>query len=160
MKRFYPLAFWILPNGKALEFSYKKHIEVICENPELFNFTTPELKLLFNKHDEPFAYEGWAREEIIKSLYKKGFIRTRNYGNEWAVDIWNTNDKIKDYIFALAEYLIKSGDSIYDEFKIKVFQKNISLKLSLNEIINGKLYEIEGKEIPILKAGIEIIKTE
>lgn len=78
MPGFYPMAFWISPQGHDLELRGLKHIQVICSRPAWFGLTEWELKKRFEVYNEPFGFEGNAREEIIRELYPKGFIRARN----------------------------------------------------------------------------------
>lgn len=72
--------FWLEPRGKGLIYLfYKRHIEVILEQPERFGFAKKELEEIYAKYGEPLGMEGRAREEIIAMAVERGWIRVRRY---------------------------------------------------------------------------------
>jgi hypothetical protein len=80
-------AFWVSPLGQAVQVT-ATHIEMICSHPERFGLTAAQLRDVFARHGEKWAIEGKAREEILLALIKRGWIRTRNYGNDgWTLNV-------------------------------------------------------------------------
>ena len=69
-------AYFISPDDKNYIVP-SKHIELICDRPELFGLTKEYLESYFRKYDEIWKSEGTARNEIIAELLKKGWVRIR-----------------------------------------------------------------------------------
>lgn len=69
-------AFWISIKGKIIPVP-QHHIDLVIQNPELFNLTSQEIEKKYEKHKEPLHLEGYAREEIMGELIAKGWIRLR-----------------------------------------------------------------------------------
>lgn len=71
-------AYWISPKGEIIPVEgANKHIDIICDQPELFGLKIKDVKAVFKKFKEPFRWEGYAREKIMKELFEKGWIRVR-----------------------------------------------------------------------------------
>lgn len=81
-KKFTTAAFWISPTGEVVG-SYKKHINMVIENPEKFGLTLEKIKDFYASYGEPMGHEGRAREEIIKRLVRKKWIRIRKWPNKF-----------------------------------------------------------------------------
>lgn len=69
-------AYWISPKGKILPVP-DHHIDLVIENPQVFGTTARKISAVYKKHGEPLHMEGFAREEIMRALIKKGWIRIR-----------------------------------------------------------------------------------
>jgi hypothetical protein len=50
---------------------------MVLEKPEKFGLTKEELRKFYESYGEPLGHEGRAREEIIKRLMRKKWIRIR-----------------------------------------------------------------------------------
>ena len=64
----------------------ERHIYTVSEYPEAFGFTNKEIKKIYKKYGEKARQEGKAREDILKTVVKRGWIRGRKYdekGNEY-----------------------------------------------------------------------------
>jgi len=71
-------AYWISPEGEIIPVEgVKKHIDIICDQPELFGLKIEDVEVVFKKFKEPIRWEGYAREKIMKDLFEKGWIRVR-----------------------------------------------------------------------------------
>lgn len=94
-------AFWarVGPDGiEVYEVSGDTHIKTIFDNPELFGTTTEEIKQKYEKYGEPVNFEGKAREEIIKDVAQRGWIRVRHYtgrNDYWSIQTDDTNIRAK-----------------------------------------------------------------
>jgi hypothetical protein len=69
-------AFFISPDCHFL-FVPEKHIDLICDRPELFGLSAEALRHVFAKHGEAWSSECHARNEIIAGLLSRGWIRVR-----------------------------------------------------------------------------------
>lgn len=70
-------AYFIDPKGSILPVWQSKHIDEICREPEQFGLTLKTVNEKFRKHNEKLGAERKAREEIMTSLLRKGWIRVR-----------------------------------------------------------------------------------
>ncbi len=74
-------AYWILPKNITEESAVievrAKHIDTVIDNPNLFGLTLMNIRKTYKKYDEKIRFEGFAREEIVKSLIMKGYIHIR-----------------------------------------------------------------------------------
>ncbi len=71
-------AYWISPEGGITPIEgVSKHIDIICDQPELFGLKIEDVKAVFKKYKEPIRWEGHAREKIMKALFVKGWTRVR-----------------------------------------------------------------------------------
>ena len=71
-------AFWIGPDGTIYPVM-RSHIALVIAEPERFGLNRGEIEAVYKEHHEPLGWEGRAREEIIKGLIAKGWIRVRQY---------------------------------------------------------------------------------
>lgn len=90
------ILYWINPKGKILKQHNVTHIKQVTNNPKIFGVTRKWIESIYSKYDEPVGAEGDAREEIMKFLFKKGYIRIRLYINKfWSVTLYGFNRKAK-----------------------------------------------------------------
>ena len=115
-------AYWI-KDKKIVEVSTSSHIKYIIDHPTDFGLTKEEIRVIYDRHSEKFSTEGNAREEIIRSVSKQGWIRARKYVSRsesyWSVQFnqWKYRKKaVKNFI----EW------AVYEE---KVINQNESLTL-------------------------------
>jgi hypothetical protein len=103
-------AYWISPKGEIIDVP-NLHIDVVIQNPEKFGITKDIIQQIFDKHNEHMGVdEGFAREEIMLELLKKGWIRLRflpkNY--TWTVQTFKLGKREQDAIFTGFAQLVKS----------------------------------------------------
>lgn len=84
-------AYWITPTGKVLDCNVKTHINYVCDAPRKFGITEKELAATYAKYGETVGVEGKAREEILLTVIRSGFIRIRKYKNMWSINVANYN---------------------------------------------------------------------
>jgi len=100
-------AFFISPTGKIV-YCGKTHIDLINKYPKKFGFTKDDIIRIHDKHKEKIGQEGNAREEIIRDLVDKGWIRIRRYPNKmWSININKLNKKVKDFLHGWANKILK-----------------------------------------------------
>ncbi len=147
-------AYWINPRGKILAlFNDDKHIHDIIKNPEAYNLTLEQIKLLYTNENEQLGGEGKAREKIIKSLISQGWIRIRKYSRDasWTINIHKLDKKTKDYLQNWAEQMIHLNTSQFDiirldlpnEIKIYTIQQLKDDILYLNESISNERFKLK-----------------
>lgn len=100
-------AFFISPTGKIV-YCGRTHINLINKYPEKFGITRDDIIRIHNKYKERLGQEGNAREEIIRDLVDKGWIRIRRYPNKmWSININRLNKKVKDFLHGWANKVLK-----------------------------------------------------
>lgn len=137
-------AYWINPYGQILNIGASRHITQVVQEPEKFGVTKEYLESVFNKHGEHWGSEGNAREEILKEIMKKGFIRIRLYPNRyWSVQTWDFNSRTRKALEKWAEQAMQDPKSDkYMPVKLVSFgDKWQNSKLDINDIYYGKLSE-------------------
>ena len=97
-------AYWISPTGKILPVR-DLHITEVLSNPEAFGFNRDELERAYKQHDELLGSEGKAREEIMTTLLKRGWIRIRYVPNHdlYSIQCFNFGKRQKDYLWQWAK---------------------------------------------------------
>ena len=136
-------AYWINPYGQIINIGADKHIGQVVKNPEKFGVTREYLESVFEKHGEPWGSEGNAREEIIKHIMEKGFIRIRLYRNFWSVQTWDFNSRTRKALEKWAEEAMNDKHAgPYMPVKLVSFggqwQKS---DLDISDVYYGKLSE-------------------
>ena len=102
------VAFWISKNGEMIEVENGNHIATVLKYPEKYGYTKQQLKDVYDRYHETVGTEGKAREEIILSLVRKGWIRIRRYENKfWSVTVNRMDRKVKDYLHSWASKILK-----------------------------------------------------
>ena len=100
--------------------------------------------------------EGKARDQILLSLFKQGWIRLRRYRNFWSVNVSKYTSKVKKYLQKWASMLVlgklefREDDPYMD---IKVSQDSGKIISSDIQTLAGELKE--GQEIDLEVKKIE-----
>ena len=110
-------AYWINPNGK-IHGVKSTHINSIIENPYYFSFTKGKIDQIYVKYKEPMGLEGKARNEIIKKVLNKGWIRIQKNKNFYTAQMMSLNNTCKDYLQQFTQLMIDAGVHKYSEIKI------------------------------------------
>jgi len=80
------LGFFISPVGKLIPVGGNgTHIGTVIAHPSKFGLKKADIEKAYKKHKERLGIEGDAREEILKRLTKKGWIRLRRYPQYWSI---------------------------------------------------------------------------
>ncbi len=109
-------AYWISPEGAIISV-VKSHIDLIFDNPSLFELEMDYIKSVYDRHNEEYRIEGKAREEILLLLFQKGWIRVRRYHRpcHWSLNVYCLNDNSVERIKCFASLMINIGHSPYDD---------------------------------------------
>ena len=102
-------AYWISPDGVILVVTGGTHISMVISEPEKFGISRKEIEAVYKRHKESIGQEGRAREEIIKGLYTKGWIRIRNYREHVSVQFGRLDKRTKDLLFNFAKRITRRG---------------------------------------------------
>lgn len=70
--------FFIHPTGVLVSVP-ETHIKLTINHHTKFGLTKEYINTIFKKYNEPLYLEGKAREEIIKKVLNKGWVRIRRY---------------------------------------------------------------------------------
>lgn len=125
MTRDSDLAYWISPKGKYMEPTLY-HIGAIVNEPEKFGETQQTINDTFDKHNEHVTgkAEGKARNEIMKRVIERGFIRLRKYNTRrmqhWSIELHKMTRKKAQYISDWAKWAIekKITTDLYADVKV------------------------------------------
>jgi hypothetical protein len=143
--------YWISPSGTVVPVS-QVHILTVIENPAKFSMSPEAIQAVFDKYGEKLGSEGNAREEIIVTLVKKGWIRIRNYGNRgWSVNVARVSDRVRDTLTVFFQTLKGIPDRYGD---VKILSPTEILSYTVDDIVKYKLfneYESRIQEIRGLK---------
>lgn len=118
-------AYWITPTGQILDCGSKKHIDFVCQMPRKFGLTEQEIQSIYDKHGEPYGFEGKAREEVIIKVLQQGFTRIRKYKDRWSINVRDWNRKTAKILSNWAyEILQGPNKDKYIPVNIDVFSGN------------------------------------
>ena len=108
------LALFISPDGKVIE-AGKNHINLVISHPNLFGMTKHEIEAVYQKHGERLYTEGQAREEILKDLVNRGWMRLRRYPNKfWSINVDRLTSRNKDFLYDWAKQML-TGEGGFKE---------------------------------------------
>lgn len=125
---------WLSPTGEYLKVD-TNHARDIISNPSKFGVTYDFIKNLYNKHGEDLRQEGEAREELIRLVLQRGWVRIRNYRNYWSVTVHKLTPKVKDNIRNWVGTFVKR----------EIMGKFADLKIL--ETVNDRLQTVEANDI-------------
>jgi len=112
---------WITKDGKYIDAPIS-HILTAIKNPDVFGITQEEINAIYDKYGERYYMEGKAREEVIRALLKKGFIRVRAYPNRYyTVNVEKLVDKVKRLITDWASDLAYTDQGIFNTRESDVY---------------------------------------
>jgi hypothetical protein len=100
-------AWWISPQGKILPIGQgDTHIRKVIDNPAAFGYTTERIEDIYHSYGEAVGIEKQAREEIIRDILSKGWIRIRKSGFCYSFQLSDLSAAAKDYIFDWATRMV------------------------------------------------------
>lgn len=143
--------FWIDNKNNIINISFKKHIDFVFSNPELFNLTQQEIKEIHDKYNEKIGTEGKQRDEILTNILKLGWVRIRFYykTDQWSVqcDSFQLRKKIINRFVEIAVYgksVIKVYNSFTKNFDVQETKKgliSVNSKISITTLKEGTVYQ-------------------
>ena len=153
-------AYWISPRGKILQMGDSTHIAEIIKNPEAFGQTEKDLHELYDSYGEEYGSEGKARESIIKSLFRQGWIRARRYTrpDRWTVNAFKLNNKTKDGIAYWAGEMSKTNLFKFDDVFIDI-DKMVLKQYTMSNLAKDCLYMESGNRIPDTRYKFKMVES-
>jgi hypothetical protein len=112
---------WIDPSGRQLEFG-TNHIGAIIQHPSKFGTNKSEVESIFKKYNEVIPSEGKARDEIIRDVVKKGFVRVRQQKNYTSMTIDKLVGGTKKLLQKWASNEIKTDKRTDPYMPVKIYQ--------------------------------------
>lgn len=96
--------YWVR-GDQIKDVTFSTHIDDIIRMPEVFGLTKDEVHNLYQTHGERLGQEGKAREELIRKVSERGWIRIRHYsghqGDYWSVqfdEISKREKSVKNFL--------------------------------------------------------------
>ena len=119
-------AYWISPEGGILS-KFNVHIEVVCDNPGDFGLTRKYMKGVYREYNEPWRLEGLARDEIMKLLYRRGWVRIRYVTSQdlFQVELQSLTNNHKNYLWEWANGLLKSSGDRYKTSQVFISEHSV-----------------------------------
>jgi hypothetical protein len=116
-------AYWISPKGNIHEVN-RKHINFISENKEMFGLTEEEYYKCFDKYDEPYGFEGYAREELMRKQFSNGWIRCRYRPDNhyWVIELYELTENTTLYLSRWANIIYKTN--VFENTKVIIKKTN------------------------------------
>lgn len=159
-------AYWISPKNKIYDVP-TRHVDFIVQNLQLFGLTYEEYAEYFKKHNEKFGWEGKGREELFIDLFKKGWIRIREWSDKgWSVEIWELTKWEEGAIF---DWCAKFGlnEARFSTKKVNIHiiklqqakkpQHMWMIETNINDILTGKIFENKKNSIKNMKNFEEFV---
>lgn len=112
-------AWWF--HGEELLESEQTHIRTVLNTPEKFGYTKQDLIAKYKEHGEKIGQEAKAREQIIKELNTKDWVRVRHYRRPqdyWSLTVGDMDRQwsvIEDFLIYAMEHL---GMHLNDQLQI------------------------------------------
>ena len=132
-------AFFISPKGDII-YTPTKHIESVLRYPEKFGLDRDFIEYIHDFYNEKLGQEGKAREQILLSLFKKGWMRLRRYRSFWSINVKMYSNKVKDYLQKWASLLIKGKL----EFREDDPYMDIKIQQDSGKVISSDLQKLAG----------------
>lgn len=139
------VAYWVNPYGQILELPVQNHISAIISQPEKFGLTKGYVEQLYKSFGEPVGVEGKAREQIIRDLVAKGFIRIRLYPQFWSVTVNRLDSKTKKALSNWAEVARENKQAgKYADVRIVELATDKMHKFEIGDIYYGFMESASG----------------
>lgn len=95
-------AYFISPKGYyVIPIFHGTHIAEVIASPRVFSLTIEGIAEVYKRHMETMPKEGFARDEILTELLKKGWIRARIKGGYMYCQVGFLNKRIYKNILKL-----------------------------------------------------------
>lgn len=131
-------AYWV-KGDKIVAVGESSHIQHIIEAPGLFGLTREEITAAYKRHGEKLYTEGAARDELIKSACRNGWVRVRQYtrrqDEHWSIqfDFYRRRKRvIQNFVrWALTRRLMTK----YDLLVLAGFEDNYCRQITSSDLI-------------------------
>ena len=118
--------FFISPSGILIPVK-GSHIATVVSFPSAFGFTKEEIDVAYAAHGESSYIEGRAREEVLRGVLKKGWIRLRRNRDRWSVQCDRLDEKTQMQVQVWAKQILRGmGGYIEEDRYIDVILEGLS----------------------------------
>ena len=140
--------FFISPSGALIPVE-SSHIATVVSCPAAFGLTREEIDAAYAVHGEPGYIEGKAREEILRKVLKRGWIRLRRHRNRWSVQCDRLDEQRQAQVQAWAAQILRGlGRYIEKDRYINVVLEGLS-DASCSRLTVGELARSSGAKQPL-----------
>ena len=137
-------AYWVSPSGDKFSVT-STHIEEVIKNPATFGLTSEYIREVYKKYGETLGLEGNARDEIIKNLINKKWMRIR-YDKGLDYYIVGIKNLEKDQLYFLKKWGIELLNSDPTVAMKEVFFNDMTFilaKCTIGQLANDFLSTIK-----------------
>lgn len=145
-------AYFISPRSKIIGITEGRHIRQILREPKSFGKRLGTMIEKYREYDEEPGFEGWARNEIILGLLKKGWVRVRFEDGYLNFQIFRYDKAVREKIEKFLRLVLKgkinisanhqkyAGVRVYDTMvPAQVYVDEYNVREGLGSLINSKL---------------------
>jgi len=131
-------AYWISPEGMLIPVK-TTHISEIIDNPECYGLTKEYIENVYKKYGERLRIEAKAREEIMRELVNKGWIRIRYYPkhDSYNIELKQFSKTEKKYLF---EWVVKTIEDNpvrkYSDTSMRIYSTDTKVNCPLSDLLN------------------------
>ena len=100
---------WLSPAGELIEVKAQNHGSDITQDPEKFGITKEDVDSAYERSGEKRGQEGLAREELIKKVMARGWLRVRYDDNNGLYVETGNLDRYKDVVADAIHTLRETG---------------------------------------------------
>ncbi|GHV79706.1 hypothetical protein AGMMS49944_14970 [Spirochaetia bacterium] len=131
-------AWWISPQGHILGIKHgDTHIRMVIENPKVFGWTIEKIEDRYHFYGEAVGTEKNAREEIIKDILNKGWIRIRKNKYFYTIQLAALSERAKDYI---SDWAAKMVDWVGPMAEAAIYTTTGDEQYTIADLAGGILY--------------------
>jgi hypothetical protein len=143
-------AYWISPEGIIHEVG-GKHILFISQHKEMFGLSEEDYYSCFDKYEEPYGFEGKAREELMRNALSNGWIRCRYRPDNhyWVIELYELSENTILYLSKWARYISDQEDihntmvviNMLKYYDSEIHKKKITIETYLQELKESTFHQ-------------------
>jgi hypothetical protein len=117
--------FFLSPSGVLIPVK-GTHIATVIFCPEAFGLSREEVDAVYKAHGEIDYYEGKARDEILRSVLQRSWIRLRRHRERWSVQSDRLDELTQERVRAwAAQVLCGIGGYIEEDRYIEIVMEGV-----------------------------------
>lgn len=148
----YNAGLWVSPAGQIVQVT-TSHIDDVIQYPDKFGVTREYVEDVYRRYGEKLGVEGEAREEIIRNVLTRGWIRVRRYKNYWSMTVESLKASTKKVLRNLVHTLVDDKSmGPYDDIKILELRGDNLKELEASDILKHGLEE-GFQKLPVVGYG-------
>jgi hypothetical protein len=143
--------FFLSPSGVLVPVK-GTHIATVIFRPEVFDLSRKEIEAAYKAHGETVYREGKAREEILRNVLQRGWIRLRRHRKYWSVQSDRLDESVQERVRAWAVQVLRGiGGCIEEDRYAEVVVEGIddghrqqaTVEDWARELATGKVTKVE-----------------